>query len=75
MNTYRTYSLRYVYTKSVYPKGHYTRWRTCANHLVSMVQEVRNLFSDLNMFGLDSSRQGETNQPINNDILSQKIIF
>jgi hypothetical protein len=24
-----------------------------------MVQEVRNLFADLNMFGLDSSRQEE----------------
>jgi len=37
--------------------GHHNRWRSSSNNLLEIVQEVQKLFSDLNMFGLDSSRQ------------------
>jgi len=38
-------------------QGQYSRWQQCANSLQEMVKQVRKLFTDLNMFGLDSERQ------------------
>jgi len=48
-------------------QSHQTRWRAASNSLLDMVKEVQKLFSDLNMFGLDSSplpRSRVTNIPI-----------
>jgi len=37
-------------------QGQYARWQQCAHNLQEMVKQVRKLFLDLNMFGLDSAR-------------------
>jgi len=36
-------------------QGHQARWRTASSSLLEMVKEVAKLFSDLNMYGFDST--------------------
>jgi len=42
-------------------QGEYSRWQQCSTNLQQMVRQVRNLFTHLNMFGLDSDRIAGSN--------------
>merc|ERR1719430_780458 len=45
-------------------QSHQNRWRSASSSLLEMVKEVQKLFSELNMFGFDSTDRGRVQIPI-----------